>query len=130
MNPLKPYLNGIIGLVLVAVLLSVFAWGRGTGRKAQAKDDAVKIAAITKAYDIARAGLANAGIALREVSAKTHEEAAKAKQQQAQGAVAVAEAKAVTQGMRGRVSTLERDLRRERSTCTEAEMQICGVPLK
>lgn len=130
MSPIKPYLNAIIGVVLVALLISVFAYGRSTGRKAQSADDKVQLDKMTEAYDIARAGLANAGVALREVSAKAHEEAAKAKQQQAQGAVAVTEAKQATQDMRGRVSKLEHDLKHERSTCTEAEARICGIELR
>lgn len=130
MNPIKQYLNAIIGVVAVALLITVFAYGRSTGRKAQAADDKVQLDKMTEAYDIARTGLANAGVALREVSAKAHEEAAKAKEQQAQGVVAVEQAKAATKDMRGRVSKLERDLKHERSTCTEGEAKICGLELR
>lgn len=130
LNPIKQYLSAIIGVVMVALLISVFAYGRSTGRKAQAVDDKVQLDKMTQAYDIARTGLANAGVALREVSAKAHEEAAKAKQQQAQGIVAVTEAKQAAQDMKGRVSKLEHDLHRERTTCSEGEAKICGLELR
>lgn len=125
-----PYLLGAkIALVLAILAVPTCAVYKA-GDKHGIKSQQPKIEALTKANGILTTGLSNAGIALREVSAKAREEAAKAKEQQAAGAVAVTEAKQATQDMRGRVSKLERDLKRERSTCSEAEARVCGIPLR
>lgn len=130
MNLLRPYLAYIGAGVLLAAFLAVFLWGRGTGRDAQAKDDQERIDASLSAYEIAHTGLLNAGAALREVSAKTALEAAKAREEQAKGAELAADAKAAALASKDRVKTLEEQLKAERATCTESEMRICGVQLR
>lgn len=118
-----------IGLLL-AILAVPTCIGYKAGDKHGVKSQQPKIEALTKANDILKSGLANAGVALRDISARTKEEAAKAKLQQAQGAEAVAQAKQEKQASERRVSALRDELNRERSTCTEAEVKICGLPLR
>ena len=127
---MNPYKHLAMLAVLAAVVLAIFGCGRSSGRKAEAADHAPKHAALQRAYDTAHTGLLNAGAALRSVSARTREEAARAAQQQAQGAQAVAQAQEAARASRARASALERELDRERTTCTEGEARICGLPLR
>lgn len=125
-----PYLLAAKAAIVLAILAIPTCAGYRMGKANGIDSQQPKIVALTKSNDILKAGLANAGLALREVSAKAHQEAAKAKQQQAQGAIAVTEAKQAAKDSKARVSKLEETLRRERSTCTEAEVKICGVQLR
>ena len=127
---MNPYKHLAMLAVLIAAVLSIFAWGRSSGRRAEAADHAPKHAELKRAYDLAHTGLLNAGAALRTVSARTREEAARAAQQQAQGAQAAAEAAEAARAAKARVGALETELKRERATCTQAEARICGVPLR
>lgn len=127
---MNPYKIGAYLLAVTVLLAAVFGAGHNSGRKAEAKSHAPAHAKLKDAYDKAHTGLLNAGAALREVAAKAQQDAARAAQKQAQGAQAVAEAKEAQRATQGRVAALERQLKAERSTCTEAEMRICGVPLR
>jgi len=126
----NPYRIGAYLLAVFVLLAAVFGAGHNSGRKAEAKAHAPAHAKLLEAYNRAHTGLLNAGAALRDVSAKTQQEAAKAAQQQAKGEQAVAQAKEAQRASQGRVAALERQLKAEKSTCTEAEMRICGVPLR
>lgn len=70
------------------------------------------------------------GSQLRELNAFAAEERTKASERQRIAATAVAEAEKHARTAQQRVSALERTLRAERSTCTEANARICGVPLQ
>lgn len=118
-----------IGLVL-AILAVPACVGYRMGDKHGIASQQPKIEALGKANGILTTGLARAGAALRDISARTREEAAKAKQQQAQGAIAITEARQAKQASKTRIAALQRALKLERSTCTQAEAKVCGIPLR
>ena len=112
------------------IILALLLAGFGIGWAAQKRSHAPAHAKLERAYELAHTGLLNAGAALRQVSAKAREEAAMAKEQQAAGAEQAAQARADAVTMRDKARRLEDQLREERSTCTEAEAKICGIPLR
>ena len=127
---MNPYKLGAVALAVALLLGLIYSAGRKGGIEAERKTHAPAHAKLEAAYKEAHTGLLQAGVALRELSARAREDAARAAQQQAQGQAQASQAKAETQAMRNRVQTLDRQLQAERSGCREAEAQICGVPLR
>ncbi len=126
----NPY-SWLAGLVLVAgVLGGMYAYGRSDGREAQAKADAAEIAeARGHRVELQRALKANAR-AFRAYAAIAHANeraaAARARQRQVDEAFAVGSRK----DLERRVAELAHAAQIERVTCSQAEMRICGAPLR
>lgn len=122
---MTPRMYAAAGIVL-ALLLAGFGIGWAAQKRAHAPDHAK----LAKAYELAHTGLLNAGAALRQVSAMAREDAARAREQQAAGAEQASQARADALTMRYKADKLEAQLRAERSTCSEAEVKVCGIPLR
>lgn len=126
----NPYTLGAGLLVLLLIVVAIGGVGRRMGVKAEAKRVGPvieKLIAANKSLEVRNMEIE---AAVREANAKVAEEAARAAQHQARGAQAVAEAKEAQRASKGRVAALNRALERERSTCSEAEIQMCGVRLQ
>ena len=127
---MSPYRHLAMLAVLVGCIAAIFAFGRSSGRKAEAADHAPSHAALQAGFDKSQTGLRNAGAALRDLSARARAEQARAAEQQARGAHAAAQAAEAARASRARANALDAELQRERRTCTEGEARICGLPLR
>lgn len=130
MIALAPYRMIALAVLVLGIIAVLLSAGHKMGVKAEAKRVAPVIEQLTAANESLELRVREVEAAMREANAMAQQEIAKAREQQAAGAQAVAEAQAAKQRMQGRMSTLERQLQAERAGCSEGEARVCGVPLR
>lgn len=130
MIALAPYRMIALAVLVLGIIAVLLSAGHKMGVKAEAKRVAPVIEQLTAANESLKLRVREVEAAMREANAMAQQEIAKAREQQAAGAQAVAEAQAAKRRLQGRMSTLERQLQAERAGCSEGEARVCGVPLR
>lgn len=132
-DPIRPYLSlvklGLLVALLGASMLGGCRWQASRDADKLAAKDAV-IAERNAALQAAADALRGAGAAIRTVNAQAEANVLAAMEQARRGADAAAAARRDAEKTAGRVASLERELEREKTTCTEGRARICGVPLR
>lgn len=126
----RMFIKPLIGLL--ALSLATFGGCRWQASrdadKLEAKD--AKIAAKDEALMAAAASLRGSADALRKVNAQAEANVLAAMEQARRGADAAAAARRDAEKTAGKVASLERELHKEKTTCTEGRARICGIPLR
>lgn len=127
--PLAPYASLLKWGLIAGLLAAVYAYGRGDGREAQAKDDAKVIADKDRALRDAATALRAAAVRFREIDTVTRLAKEEAAQWRIAAGVADRQAADAKQAFDRRLAELAADAARDGATCHESRMRICGSPL-
>jgi chromosome segregation ATPase len=118
-----------VGLIASLLIFGGCQW-QGKLDRAEIKGLETAIAERNTALRAAAASLTGASNAIRAVNAQAEANVLAAMEQARRGSAAAAEARRDAERTAERVESLERKLQQERSTCTEGQARICGVPLR
>jgi hypothetical protein len=132
-DPLRPYLWLIkAGVVALFASLLVFGGCQWQGKRDQAKILKLETAVAERntALNAAAASLRGASEAIKAVNAQAEANVLAAMEQARRGSDAAAAARRDAEKTAGRVESLERQLAKERTTCTDGHARICGIPLR
>jgi hypothetical protein len=132
-DPLRPYLWLIkAGAALLLASTLVFGGCQWQGSRDRERISKLEdgIAERNTALKAAAASLQGAGDAIRTVNAQAEANVLAAMEQARRGSDAAAAARRDAKKTADRVASLERELEREKTTCTEGRARICGVPLR
>lgn len=128
-DAIAPYASLLKWALIVGLLVGMYLFGRGDGREAQSRDDAALIG--QKNNDLQACALAHGKSALRfrEISAVTDIAESESRAHQKLAAELAREAGKDKTALVATIAALNATAERERETCSQAEMQICGSPL-
>lgn len=128
-DALAPYAILLKWLLIAGLLLAVYVYGRGDGKDAQAREDAALIAFKNQALQASALAHAQSALRFREISAATDAAEKESEAWKNLAADMAKEAGKDKSALVEQISALNAAAERERETCSQAEMQICGSPL-
>lgn len=129
-DAIAPYASLLKWALIVGLLVAVYAYGRGDGREAQRKADAAAIEAKNDALRDSALAHGAAAVRFREIGALTSVAVAEGKAQTKLAAELARVAGKDGAELARQIAGLNRQAERERETCSEAEMLICGSALQ
>lgn len=127
---IAPYASLLKWGLIVGLLVAVYAYGRSDGRQAQAKDDAALIGRKNDALRESALAHGKAAVRFREIGALTTAAEAEAKAQSKLAAELARTAGKDRTELAHRIAAMNAAAERERTTCNQAEVAICGSPLR
>lgn len=128
-DAIAPYASLAKWLLIAALVAGVYLFGRSDGRDAQAKHDSALIEKKNDALKAAALALWKAALRFREISVVTDVAVAESRAHQKLAAELAREAGKDKTALVARIAELNAAAERERETCSQAEVQICGSPL-
>lgn len=116
-------------LLVCSILGGSYLFGRSDGREAQRIDDAALIARKDAALRESALAHGQASVRFREIGALTAVAEAEARAQSKLAAELARTAGKDRTELAKRIAAMNAAAERERTTCSESEIRICGLPL-